>query len=48
MIPDEDVRCADSCGRIATDERLAGLTSDGVEVTELVCVHHAEHPEEAV
>lgn len=39
---DNDVRCADSCGRIATDERLAGLTSDGTEITELVCVWHTE------
>lgn len=44
--PDADVRCADSCGRIATDERLVGITDDGTEISELVCVWHAEHPEE--
>lgn len=38
MTPDPDVLCVDSCGRIATDERLVGLTSAGAEVVELVCL----------
>lgn len=38
--PDDDVRCADSCGRVATCERLVGITRDGDEIVELVCVDH--------
>ena len=43
---DDDTYCADGCRRPATRERLAGLTSGGEEVVELVCDWHAEHPEE--
>lgn len=41
---DDDTYCADSCGAPATRERLAGLTSRGEEVVELVCESHADHP----
>lgn len=41
MIPDDDVRCVDGCRRVATDERLVGITSGGQEIAELVCVEHA-------
>lgn len=45
VIPDEDVRCADRCGRVATDERLYALGLDGSEQVDLVCSWHATHPE---
>lgn len=42
MTPDEDVLCADGCGRVATDERLDDFTSDGTPIVGLVCVQHAD------
>lgn len=41
IVPDSDVLCVDGCRRIATDERLVGITRDGDEIAELVCVQHA-------
>lgn len=41
----EDVPyCIEGCGQPAIGERLAGLTSDGTEVVELVCYDHLETP----
>lgn len=41
ITPDSDVLCVDSCGKIATDERLVGITPDGDEIAELCCTEHA-------
>lgn len=41
MTPDEDVRCVEGCGRVATCERLDDFTSDGTPIVGLVCVEHA-------
>lgn len=37
VIDPHEAYCADGCGRLAETERVAGLTSRGVEVVELVC-----------
>lgn len=39
----EDIYCADSCGRPATDERWTGMIGEDAYV-ELVCAEHREAP----
>lgn len=37
IVDPHEAFCVDGCGRLAETERIAGLTSRGVEVVELVC-----------
>lgn len=55
LVDPHEAYCADGCGRLAETERIAGLTSRGTEVVELVChpcraktvsgLHTARRPE---
>lgn len=41
----DEAYCIEDCGRIATDERLYGITTDHdelFEIVELVCVYHMD------